>query len=302
MAIEIIDTLSQKNNGSFPLVDSNDIRGGFYQVDTIEERDLIPLVRRKEGMLCAVKQNGMYQLLGGIDNECWITFNGGSSDIDKDYIEDSLNELLNVLNEKVDDVILTDDNLLNFYANNVLVKSIDFERFLQDSSNIGSEEVEELKDTKLDDIIVETLDGITYVKLFANNVLLKSIEIKTSGGDSLIHVGTNEPTADNCEVWIDVGDDEEFTGRIEDTVIEEVRTIISTLQDEINSLKKKLVEQEIKIVEHESRIEYLELHGGGSSGGSGGGNNEDTTTKFPALTFEDGTILTFEDGTILTFE
>ena len=28
MAIEIIDILSQKNNGEFPLVDSNDIRGG----------------------------------------------------------------------------------------------------------------------------------------------------------------------------------------------------------------------------------------------------------------------------------
>ena len=66
MAIEIIDTLSQKNNGLFPLVDSNDIRGGFYQVETISERDLIPSVRRKEGMLCAVK-NRLYQLVGGIN-------------------------------------------------------------------------------------------------------------------------------------------------------------------------------------------------------------------------------------------
>ena len=55
MAIEIIDTLGQKNNGIFPLVDSNDVKGGYYQVESIEERDSIPAVRRKVGMLCYVE-------------------------------------------------------------------------------------------------------------------------------------------------------------------------------------------------------------------------------------------------------
>ena len=32
MPIEIIDKLKQKNNGQFPIVDANDIQGGFYQV------------------------------------------------------------------------------------------------------------------------------------------------------------------------------------------------------------------------------------------------------------------------------
>lgn len=91
MAIEIIDILGQKNNGEFPLVDSNDIRGGFYQVDTIEERDLIPSIRRKEGMLCAVKNDKMYQLVGGVDNSNWIIFNSGSgSGFSGDY-----NDLIN---------------------------------------------------------------------------------------------------------------------------------------------------------------------------------------------------------------
>lgn len=91
MAIEIIDILGQKNNGEFPLVDSNDIRGGFYQVDTIEERDLIPSIRRKEGMLCSVKNEKMYQLVGGIDNNNWTVFDLGiSNKADKEHIHNEL--------------------------------------------------------------------------------------------------------------------------------------------------------------------------------------------------------------------
>ena len=383
MAIEIIDILGQKNNGEFPLVDSNDIRGGFYQVDTIEERNLIPSIRRKEGMLCAVKSDNIYQLVGGIDNSNWTVFNSGSgggfsgeyddlinkpyipknvsdlvndsgfitiddldtsqnhihgnfstlekiteekitswdnkSDFDGDYnsltnkpeipnIEDLATkeevdekisniaseievEILDISNKKVDDIVLTDDNFLNFYANEVLVKSIKIE-----GSNVSFEEIEELKNEKIDDVIVETLEGITYIKLFANGVLLKSIEIKTSG-DSLIHVGADEPTVDNCEVWIDVSDDEEFSSKIEDALVDEIRSIISSLQSEINTLKKI-------VVAHEARIEYLELNGGGSSGGSGGEDedNSGTATKFIPLTFEGGEFLVLEDETILTFE
>ena len=386
MAIEIIDILGQKNNGEFPLVDSNDIRGGFYQVDTIEERNLIPSIRRKEGMLCAIKSDNIYQLVGGIDNSNWTVFNSGSgggfsgeyddlinkpyipknvsdlvndsgfitiddldtsqnhihgnfstlekiteekitswdnkSDFDGDYnsltnkpeipnIEDLATkeevdekisniaseievEILDISNKKVDDIVLTDDNFLNFYANEVLVKSIKIE-----GSNVSFEEIEELKNEKIDDVVVETLEGITYIKLFANGVLLKSIEIKTSG-DSLIHVGADEPTVDNCEVWIDVSDDEEFSSKIEDALVDEIRSIIGNLQGEIDKLKKI-------IVVHEARIEYLELNGGGSSGDSGeddedNDNSGGITTKFVPMVFEDGEILVFEDNTILTFE
>ena len=63
MAVEIIDTLGQKNNGEFPLVDSNDVKGGFYQVNTLRERDDIPTVRIKLGMICYVKsEDTTYQL------------------------------------------------------------------------------------------------------------------------------------------------------------------------------------------------------------------------------------------------
>lgn len=81
MAIEIIDTLKQKNNGTFGLVDSNDIIGGFYQTDNITERNSIPSNRRKEGMFCWVKEEKkVFQLVDGLTNECWIEFKSGSSD------------------------------------------------------------------------------------------------------------------------------------------------------------------------------------------------------------------------------
>lgn len=336
MAIEIIDTLSQKNNGLFPLVDSNDIRGGFYQVETISERDLIPSVRRKEGMLCAVK-NRLYQLVGGIDNECWIDFNAGSEgsfsgdyndlinkpeipvvDVNKDYVDNELDKksdkehehdglyarketiytideidtkFSDVLNKKIDNVILDDDNTLNFYANNTIIKSIKIE---SNGSQVDFPEIENIQNTKIDDVIVDTQDGVTYIKLFANKILIKTIEIKTNG-DNLIHVGTDEPTTDNCEVWIDVSDDEEFSSKIEDSLVTEIRVIINNLQDEIKSLKQK-------VIEHEGRIAYLEVNGGGSSGGTGGSGEGNKDTVYVPLTLETGELLTLEDGTILTLE
>ena len=54
MAIELISEITQKNGQQFPLVDSNNLRGGFYSVANIAERDSIPVIRRKEGMLCYV--------------------------------------------------------------------------------------------------------------------------------------------------------------------------------------------------------------------------------------------------------
>lgn len=81
MAVTIIDTLAQKNNGEFGIVDSNNIIGGFYQTDTLAERDSIPIARRKEGMFCWVGGNEkkVYQLVDGIENTNWIEFKSGTS-------------------------------------------------------------------------------------------------------------------------------------------------------------------------------------------------------------------------------
>lgn len=54
MAITLISNLKQANNGSFWLVDSNDVRGGLYHVDTVAEMSVLPVDNLKEGMLCYV--------------------------------------------------------------------------------------------------------------------------------------------------------------------------------------------------------------------------------------------------------
>ena len=85
-------------NGSFPVIDGNDIKGGFYIVDTIEERDSIPAANRKIGLPCyVVNKNMYYRLRGGITNDCWddwdldnngIIINDKGETVKKDVILD----------------------------------------------------------------------------------------------------------------------------------------------------------------------------------------------------------------------
>ena len=62
MAIELISTVKPKNNGTFPIVEANDIKGGYYSVESIEIRDTIPEGRRMPGMLCYVWRDKIYKL------------------------------------------------------------------------------------------------------------------------------------------------------------------------------------------------------------------------------------------------
>ena len=85
-------------NGSFPVIDGNDIKGGFYIVDTIEERDSIPVANRKIGLPCyVVNQNMYYRLRDGITNDCWddwdldnngVIINNKGETVKKDVILD----------------------------------------------------------------------------------------------------------------------------------------------------------------------------------------------------------------------
>lgn len=54
MAITLISNIKQANNGTFALIDSNDIAGGLYHVDTVDEMNTLPVERLKIGMLCYV--------------------------------------------------------------------------------------------------------------------------------------------------------------------------------------------------------------------------------------------------------
>lgn len=93
MGIELISEIVQKNNQQFPLVDSNNIRGGIYSVNTINERDNIPLERRKNGMLCYVSQEEEYYKL---NNDTWETLTLGGVGIpifDQELIDQNKDKL-----------------------------------------------------------------------------------------------------------------------------------------------------------------------------------------------------------------
>ena len=60
MAIEVISTIRPKNNGDFPIVLSNDLKGGIHYVEKINDIELIPKDRVQYGMLCYAKKEDSY--------------------------------------------------------------------------------------------------------------------------------------------------------------------------------------------------------------------------------------------------
>jgi hypothetical protein len=73
--VEVISTIIPKNAGSFPVVEDVNILGGWHIVATLTDRDLIPSLRRKEGMPVYVVANGLvYKLTGGIANTNWVSW------------------------------------------------------------------------------------------------------------------------------------------------------------------------------------------------------------------------------------
>jgi hypothetical protein len=78
------NTLTPLVGNTYPIILSNDAQGGLHQVATIAARNAIPALRRQEGMLCAVADDGFgasktYQLKGGILDANWVEFTSGSS-------------------------------------------------------------------------------------------------------------------------------------------------------------------------------------------------------------------------------
>lgn len=69
MAITLIAGIKQANNGTFALVDSNDIHGGLYHVDKLIEIQDIPLERIKDGMLCYVSEKKLYYKCNAVLDE-----------------------------------------------------------------------------------------------------------------------------------------------------------------------------------------------------------------------------------------
>jgi hypothetical protein len=83
MAIKITGTFEP--SGDFGLVIDNHLIGSFRIVETLADRDNIPVLRRKFGMLVYVQEeNKMYQLINNgnndlMDNSQWQEFKSSSS-------------------------------------------------------------------------------------------------------------------------------------------------------------------------------------------------------------------------------
>jgi len=77
MAIKITGKFEPTNVNTdiYPITDSTYNLGGHHEVLTINERNLIPNLRRREGMTCYVAESAItYQLQYGIDNTNWVIF------------------------------------------------------------------------------------------------------------------------------------------------------------------------------------------------------------------------------------
>lgn len=99
MAVELISEIVQKGGQDFALVDANNIRGGFYQVTEMSERDAIPDKRKKNGMLCFVLNDPdkvfTYQWLNGYWIKAQLGGGGGEDGDTRVEIVSTPEELAN---------------------------------------------------------------------------------------------------------------------------------------------------------------------------------------------------------------
>jgi hypothetical protein len=73
MPINIISLLKPKNDGTFPIAEDVDGYGGYQVRSDIDDRNGIPSLNRKEGMLVYVQEDDKYYTLnGGTTDGYWI--------------------------------------------------------------------------------------------------------------------------------------------------------------------------------------------------------------------------------------
>lgn len=125
MAIEIIDQLKQKNNGVFPLIDTNDVKGGYHQVNSIDERNNIPEGKRKEGMLCCVKNDKTYKLSGGISNSNWEVFNISGGAVKSTLVSETKEQISALKGSKGQFIYVVTDKDNNNESNVYIIESVD---------------------------------------------------------------------------------------------------------------------------------------------------------------------------------
>ena len=80
MSIPIISEFVPVSSGNFPVVDVGNVRGAYWSVPTISDRDAISLNNRKIGMRVHVQDlDRDYRLVGGIQNSDWAILSSSNS-------------------------------------------------------------------------------------------------------------------------------------------------------------------------------------------------------------------------------
>jgi hypothetical protein len=79
MPVNIISKIKPQNNGAFPTYDDIDGYGGYQVRENVTDRNSIPTLNRKAGMLVYLQSDGyFYQLGTGLTNGDWAVANLGS--------------------------------------------------------------------------------------------------------------------------------------------------------------------------------------------------------------------------------
>lgn len=93
-------------------------------------------------------------------------------------------------------------------------------------------------------------NGKAYIVVEKNGIKdIEPIGNINSGGtiNGSLYIGSEQPTDDEIMVWIDTSDNE-YTGDISDLVIEEFRSIIQSMSEEIANLKNRVSTLESGII------------------------------------------------------
>ena len=202
---------------------------------------------------------------------------------DIDSLKDIFSQVEHTHYNKIDNVEL-DGSILNFYAEGIIVKSIEISKravaicgeFLSGEVFVG-EGVETLASKTQP----KWVDGVTPVNAKNMNEIedkLRACEIALNE----LYIGENPPQ--DSVVWIDTSS-VDVLKPITDDALSEIKNTFIFLQEQINILI-------LKNNELENRVYYLETNT--STGGSSG--------KGILLVNEDGDILICEEDSVLIFE
>jgi len=172
MAIYIDSTFQPSHSGdTYPLVESQHLKGSAHAVQTIVDRDSIPDLRREEGLICYVVEDlTTYQLQSGITNTDWVEFGEGVS-------------TLSGLTDTTIDNLVSGDTLI--YSGGSWINSLPVTKYIETRFFNGLQTItHNLNDV---DVIVQIKDdntGELIIPDYVDNYTLTTVDINiTVGGN-----------------------------------------------------------------------------------------------------------------------